>query len=407
MFIFILLLLLFGNSAFSIYAPYSLESSQVLPKGIGNGRLLFVHIYAENVFNNEGKTESLASSLNKSLSFSNVVNSRTEELERNMLLSLLNDSNLDLNSNFAFATIKAYANVITPILAFGFTDFLTSAIVFPIYRLNINVAFQETEEGKKLINELCKTSPTKCNEVAHNLNNSVDNKLKELGYEPLNSTSITELGDLMFIEKLRLFSDDLSSFGLKATLSIPTGKTANPNKLIDAATGDGIYKSELLALYNFEFIKNTFFDIYAQTTFHFPGTQEKRLPRKSGEFLSPDKYLLYKGFSYLYGTGFTLSHKLNKLGLTISTTYTFQHQTKNIYSSNVPEINSRCTYLEELESAQTLHSFTLGLQFSTVEWYLKKDFPLPFQFSFIYSHPFYGKNAYSADVFSAEMVTFF
>jgi hypothetical protein len=394
-----------------VLPPFALESTQVLPAGNGTVRYLNLLAPQSQRFTGGGGTEPLGYQLNRTVSWNDVINSQTNEVEKKLIQSVLHDQGLSPNGSPGYATgnASAFVNVKAPVLGFGITERLTAAVVVPIETIDVNVAtgFVRSADGQKFIDGICQTSPDQCNDAADKLNSATQQKLQQLGYWPLTPRSYSGIGDVQLITKYLAFKDAVQTVGLKFSATLPTGATADPNDAMNIALGDGRLKTGLTLVYDRELVKQSRWTAFGGYTFLFPKSQARRIPASGTDNLSADTEVVNQAYTDFATVGTSIDYRISRLGLTLTGLYSFTYQGKSHYYGGSPALKSRLVFLENLEPAQAIHAGTLALGFSTVEWYLHKDFFLPFQLNVVYSVPFAGMNAPTGGVLAGEFAAFF
>lgn len=407
-----------GGSSFAanLSAPFSLESTATLPGGVRNPRFINVLTNIETKYNQDGDLEPVGNRLNKRISWQDVLDAQSDEAQKNLVQSTVNDLKAkdptfgDSPGN-ATGVVKTYANIKVPALAMGITNDLTLAVIVPIVKIDVSVdtGFTRAQDGQKFVDYICDSSPDKCNEAATKLNEATQRKLARLGYQPLNSHTVSGLGDIQLAAKYRWFGDTTSGLGSKVALVLPTGTATNPDKALDLTTGDNRFKLAVGAAYDRYLHPDVRWNTYIGYTALLPYHVVKRLPVSGDDSLSSDKERLKKAFGHQATIGTGLEYNIPPAGLVLGANVGTQFLSKTRYSGSAATgyTRTRYTALEDLEPAQVLHAVTATVGFSTVNWYREKSFPLPFQLNAAYSHPLGGRNAPRNDMVAGEMVMFF
>lgn len=396
----------------SLTAPFSLESTAVLPAGVRNPRYINVFMSMGQRFGENGQVEPLGERLNKSISWQDVLDAQEDDVQRALIRSTLNDNNLTFDGSPGYATgeVKTFVDVKVPALAWGVTERMTLALAVPVYRVDIqaDTGFVRSNQGQAFVDAICKTSPEKCNEAAAKLNNATARKLARLGYDPIQSEEFSELGDVRLISKYQLVKRPNQQVTLKSELLFPTGRRANVDRALDIPTGDGRFKLGAALIYN-RWLPLGVLTTFGGYTAQLPHSMERRLPVSATDSLSNDRAELTRRWGDLVVLGANYSVPISSVGLTVTGGYNFQYQSRSKYSGPAtdPRTVARYRHLEDLEPAQRMHSMLAALEFSTVEWYRAGQFALPFQARMMWSHPLAGRNVPNNDVVSGEMVFFF
>lgn len=397
----------------NLSAPYSLETSLVLPSGLRNPRFINLWMSLDTRYDDFGGKEPLGNRFNKAISWNDVLESQDDDSQRKLIRSVLKDNALPMEGGPGTATglVNVSTNVKIPVFAIGLTDKWMVAVAVPIVKidLSIDTGFVRSEAGKKFISEVCDTSPEKCNEAARKLNDATRQKLSRLGYQRLESHTVSGLGDIQIQSKFQLSGDSETGLTSKLALTLPTGGGPNPDRALDITTGDNRFKLGAMLIFDQIVLENVRLNIHGGYTALLPGRMIKRLPTSEDDLLSKDKELLTRKWGDLVTVGSSLECPIQALGLSLGGGYTFQYLSATRYDGSKTDPNTQKRYwlLSDLEPSQTLHSLILSAKFSSVDWYRRKKFFLPFQTSLIFSRPIAGQNAPANNVIAGEMVLFF
>lgn len=396
-----------------VSAPLGLEDTDTLPKNIRNPRFLMVFTQVESKFGSDGSVEPLGKPLNKTVSWNDIIGSRSTEQEKNLVKSVLNSIGInDYSQSPGKATgeVNTAARVLAPVFAYGITDTWTMAAAVPIYNVDVNAdtGFIKSAQGQAFI-KASEGDPSQSEFAARALNDAINYKLKGWGYEEIKSKEVSAIGDIKLVSKYRFYDDGQNKVLLKNELTTPTGKASNPDAALDVPTGDGQW--DLGAGINYdrvfkEISNNLSTAVFGSYTFQAADTLTMRIPTEAGSSLSPDKELVNRDLGDVVTLGLGANYTFPEFGLTLGGGYVYQHQATTRFSGNKFE-RRRYEFLQDLEPEQTLHSMVASLGFSSVDFYRSGKFVYPFQASITYSHPLSGVNASTADAVAAELVMFF
>lgn len=408
--VFLCLFAVESNAAY-LKSPYVLETAQVLPSGVRNPRLLNFIMTVGQKWNDEGSIEPIGQRLNKPITWNDLLEAQQTQVDKDLVQSIVNDLELQNTTGPGRVTglVETYANVVSPILAWGINERLTLAAVVPVVSIDVSVdtGFVRSEEGTALINEICSRSPEKCNEAAAKLNDATQRKLARLNYEPLSSYSVNGIGDVRLVGKYSWENNAQNSLTSKLELWLPTGTEANANRALDVTTGEGRFQLGTRLIYDRWLFNTVLLSTYGGYMAMLPYQVTKRLPTSATDSLSEDKRVLTQDLGHKLEGSLRLAYPIPSTGLTVSAGYTYQFQSGSQYSDGAAAEGNRIAYLSDLEQTQQLHAATTSLTFSTVEWYKTKQFFLPLQANLIYSYPFAGRNVPNNEIISGEMVLFF
>jgi hypothetical protein len=396
--------------ALNLTSPFYLENPLVLPPGVKNPRFSNIFMTIDSKFNGVGEAEALGQPLNKRIRWNEIVEAQKRNADKSMVRAALNDKKLDFNGSPGFSTgvVNTYFNVKAPVFAVGVSERFTLAVAIPVMNISISAdtGFRRSADGQIFTDHLCTLSVDECNAAARKLNNPINEKLADYGYSPIQSRTISNIGDIQVVGKYVLHKDDDNMLTLKSTAVLPTGVGPNADLALDVPTGDARLQLGEALVYGRQMGSDFQFNAFSGFMALMPNGMEKRIPFESDSPLSKDKETLTRnmGASFNFGTSF--NHVFPSIGLVTAAGYNFQFMTKQSFSRGAYSAE-RYDYLEAYTPVQALHSGTLMAGFSTVEWYKAKKFVYPFQANLVYSHPFQGRNVTTNDVFSGELVLFF
>ncbi len=428
--IFLSLSLLLASSeptlASDLKAPFELETSQVLPPKIRNPRFKWLLMDVGSRFNGEGEAEPLGQRLNKVVTWANILDAQKTELDKTQLQGTL----LDLQAQAASGTLEgissaegfsldgspgnttgvvnSFASVRIPVFAIGLSERLTLATALPLMNVQISTdtGFSKSAEGQAFISEICTKDPVKCNEAKDKLNNAVNQKLVNKGYEPIESKTISGLGDARLVAKYLAFKNETTAVSVRGELTLPTGIAPNADLALDIPTGDGQWDVGTGMILDYRLQPDLTFNAYAGYSLQLADSLERRLPVSETDAISADKEMLQRNLGDIITAGSSMSYLFPRTGVTIGAGYTYQHMTKTTYQDGAFE-SFRYRLLENEYPMQTIHSGILSAGFSTVDFFKAGKFPVPFQANFAFSHPFAGQNVTTNNVMAGELVMFF
>lgn len=401
--------------AADLLAPYTLESSQTLPGGVRNPRFMNILLSLDTKFSSTGEDEPLGHKLNKQITWNDIIEAKSEQIDKTLIEAVIQNPKYGIDAKGspgkATGIVNSYVNIKVPVLAMGITDRFTLGVAVPIVSADVAVdtGFATSEDGKKFIDAICETSPEKCHEAAAKLNNATAEKLARLGYQPLSSRVYKGVGDVQLVGKNLWYTDSDQNIATKVAVTLPTGRTANPDLALDVPTGDGRWKTGLTLIYDRRLGEPSKWTMYAGYTLLWAHSTTKRLPKSDTDSLSSDKAELSRKLADQAIAGTTIDYTFADLALTLTTGYSVQYQAKSRYEGSAQDTTTRVRYgyLEDLEPSQVLHAAMLGAGFSTVNWYKEKKAPLPLQVNLMYSQPLAGRNAPKNRILAGEMVLFF
>lgn len=397
--------------AVDLAAPFGLETTKVLPKGVGNPRFIDVFTGVDEKFNGLGNVEPLGQPLFKTVSWDQVMTTQVDDAKRATIQGLIQAGSLQgLSPGNTTGSVTTFANVKVPVLAYGFTDHFTLAVAVPIVSVDVSAStgFQTSQAGLRFVNSAADNSPALGLEASQKLNNSVNQKLAWAGMDQIHSFSVSGVGDTQVVGKYLLRDDGVHSYAVKETLIVPTGIRPDPDKALDVPTGDGRFGLGTQFIYNQQ-LTNSGLSLAATGAYiaYLPHDPTMRLPASPDDPISQDKEELHENVRSLFGTTVGLEQKFEGSGLSVSGGYALQYLSKVSYDSGLLATGNRLVWLENEYPSETLHSVLAEVGFSTIDWYNAKKFVYPFEAKLAFSHPMVGRNATTNDLLAAELVLFF
>ncbi|AUN98993.1 hypothetical protein DOM21_05990 [Bacteriovorax stolpii] len=323
-------------------------------------------------------------------------------------------------SNFSLgefsADVEANVNAQGFGYGFGVTDRLTVYASVPMYHITTDIKFRQSKESNiaavqatirnanpdsaigKFVKDLTLQLPSTNSELLQSL---VVNYYK---YKPIGKWEKDALGDaeIGFIYRLTDYSD--RGMSISAGAILPTGEADDPDSLQDVSTGDGQYDAFVEAAAGISFFDNTFqFDIKGRYTYQFASEKEVRWIDDVDMPLSSQKQ--------------TVNQKLgNKIDTTLTLTYNPTHW-MNLNSSLILGQTEATTYanvadpkvrraLEE-DTGNESRWARIGIGFSTIEAYKRKQFEMPFDIGVTAQRLLNGKNTASYDRIDLDLKLYF
>jgi hypothetical protein len=122
-------------------APFEYPTTLVLPKGIRNVRFKGIDASTSEKFDWQGQTISLANPLSKTVTWSDLVDPKSDNIKKGLLKGYLKAKGINMGEEVGTTTgdVQVTANAFIPIVAYGLTEKLTLALAVPIIRYNMTV----------------------------------------------------------------------------------------------------------------------------------------------------------------------------------------------------------------------------------------------------------------------------
>lgn len=394
--------------AADLRSSFDFENSLVLPSGVRNPRFKNLIMSMDERITGEGLVQPLGNRLNKVVTWGDVLDAQDDDAQRATLEGFLAAKGIrrDGSAGSTTGVVNTYANVKVPVFALGVTDWYTLAVAVPVTHVEVNAdtSFARSEDGQSFVNHLAETDPVKGWEAARKLNNAVNRKLERYGYEPIKSTTVDHVGDIVVANKFRVYKGRRDELAVKGTVTLPTGIAPNADKALDVPTGDGQWDVGGTLIWDHLFGEHLRTDLYAGYTAQLPDRIDRRLPQSHTESLSRDKENVDRDLGDVYTTGASLAYQFD-FGLQAACGYAYQHMEEARYSGKAYDPSRY--HLVGFDSNQTMHTVLGGLGFNGVDLYKRKKLPVPFQVNAVYSHPFEGENVVLNDVIAIEASLFF
>lgn len=386
------------------------ESTAVLPQGVKNPRLKMLFTSSQERFDDAGQTQALAARLTKAVSWRDLKASPgvdTQILEAKLIESGIDES-ASAGPGYTAGEVNVAARVLVPALAFGVTNRLTVAVALPIFSVDVaaQTGFSLSPDGQRFLAAVDRSAHSRADDLATKLNYAVAGKIEKLGYKPIQSEHFTRIGDVKAVAKYLALATNHHALAIKGELTAPSGKVADPDKLVDLPTGDGQPDLTGALIYELNVVEGLKANLYTSYTAQLSDRIVRRIPKAAGESLTDDKEQVERNLGDVFGTGVGVSYFFEPLGITVGSTYNFQTLGQTHYRGTT-FAQERYRFLEREAPAQRLQSVSLLTGFSTVEWYRKGGFAVPMQANFSYNRPLSGRNTTVGDLYATELVLFF
>ena len=289
-------------------------------------------------------------------------------------------------------------------LAYGITNRLTSYISVPYYRAKVSMNMVRTKnnnnsEVKKLVNQT--VSGASNQDLASSFLQGATSALPDisgeniqsiivnyLGYQPLGTWEGQGLGDIDWVFIYRL--TDAAEWGMAATagVTLPTGRTDDPDILQDIPFGDGqtdvFFEFGGGATHSSKFISG---DAFMRYTHQFAKEKTLRIPESEDYALGTYK----ANFKEKLGDKIDLSigptmHFTSWMHLNLGYLYNYTFESR--YESPYSDANS----VLQKDTNQESHTLRAEIGFSTVDSYTKGNFVAPIMIKLSGQKVMAGKN---------------
>lgn len=381
----------------ALYSSYSYSAYyDVLPKGVRN----FTYHYAQ--------TSSITGGFSSSGNFKGYNINATINADSLMGLNSNVDNYLKLLSPaeyaaFSFGTFQGSAVSHLSVQAvgagYGVSDKLTVYAVLPFYSGKVDLKVERTQKGRNSING---------DVISLDQLPDVDARLLQslfvnyFHYKPLGKWEAKDFGDAEVGVMYQTSKNEEGGALVTVGAIAPTGRKDDPDILQDVSFGDGKWDAfvEVGAGYNvnsayqvedwvrgtYQFQKN--FKVRLPQSYTFPISQYSEIaPVKFGNKIQENFNNIYK---------FSDQWSMNLL-------YTFEYTEASLYKTS----NMLANQILEDNTQKFSHSAKLGVNYSTVKLFTRKEFVMPLSMQISLQSIFAGKNVPRYELVEAEMRFYF
>ena len=408
-----ILLNLIVSSAHAQLVGNSLDAqSGTLPKGrfmIGyNGMGLKLN----SQFNDQGQYRNFYA--NNSLDFK-VQNLINEEKNNKQLVEALFQSyglkSTDEIGEYRFnvdGVIKA--NVFT--VGYGITDSIGLFVTVPYLKWNARIEsyFRSSEKFKSMLNELVKEDQI---QTASDLNKGTQEGLNyaldKNGMSEKNLTSEGQnIGDIQVNLKISQFKFSRADASLDPFLVLPTASQISRTDVIPLATGErrlGLGVGSNLVYYNNDILRSGFQTSYK---YLFKSKNRVRSPLSSSSEVQDINFDVDDGAQLKNGSEFNIhvnqSITFHK-AMTYSAGLDYVKKFRTEFSGTQLSPNAYDILSEQSE--RSLFTAHLGLNYNSIDSFLRSQFPIPLQLGLNFQFPLAGANTFAEPALTTQIYTFF
>jgi hypothetical protein len=391
--------------------PVSLPSARVLPEGVRN--VSFKGVLAEGTakYDNWGNREVLADPFFNSLDFKTIKDGTLDPLDLASIQSKMDKLGVSDSDSFGFTegdvSVKAQVNV--PVLAYGLTDRITMAVAVPVAQSSLFVSTGVIQQNRALYDlfrqELQASGVSvKLQELDDKLNDPINYKVDEYNYQALESESSTKLGDIKLIARYMTWSNDSHVLTTTTSVTMPTGKKKDINKVIDLGGGDGQWDVGLALNYDWSVTENFIVSTEIGHNVQLADRLAQRVPEKFDSSFTPD---IDQNVRRSLGNESiaAMAFKWRKRGVNAGLGYALQYKTKDRYQGEAfSEIRYR--WMEQ-DSVQNMQALSASVGYDTLTLYRRGKFPVPLSVSVGHSRVLSGKNVVVDPLTTLDFSVFF
>lgn len=382
------------------------ETAKVLPPNVRNVRILSATAKLSEKTDSNGGREALASPFAKGVDFASIVK-RESGVDKMLLQAFLEDKyTKDDVIGSLTADVKGRVSVTVPVLSYGLTDRLTVALAVPYYnaQMRARLGFKKSANFDGLMTHLSNAGQTeKANEVRskfRNIRDTFNDKLNANGYEPLTDWQGQGIGDVVLAAKYLVYHSELIRWATSFGTTLPTGKTKDPDLLLDIPFGNGSVGVFVQSAIDECFSSEVFVNQYLKYRVHSPTTKSVRLKTADESLEVPKGRLRYRR-----GDEWELGASLNyeaSYGLLAGAGLAHTTKGKDRFSGSGPVQKK----LQE-NTNESASYWEAKLGYSTLPAFKRRDVGVPLNIAVAMKRHVFGKNSVRKNLFNVDVNLFF
>jgi hypothetical protein len=393
-----------------LFAPISMDSATVMPKGVRSIRLGGFTSEITDKYDGYGNVVPLANSFSKSVTWNQLIATRSSAEERGMLRGGLKAEAIDLNASVGDASglVNTRITSTIPVFAYGLTEKITLGIGIPIVyaRTHVDTGWNANGYFQDKIDELRNAGlEGKIQSFKGSLYDVVATKIAGYGYKPMQDQETTDIGDTTLGLKVQIYKADYVVVAIAPKVVVPTGRTPDIDKVVDVAPGDGHVSAGVGVAADFIVAPNLTLTPSVGYTYQFESTESVRVPRNGDESISPDvDYKVRKKIGDIMGTSAEAKYHFTEM-FNVGFGYTLQYKQADSYMGGAysPE---RYGYLER-DTWQSMQAVQTVLGITTVPMFRRGVFALPLDAALSFAHVLDGRNVGKIDLAVLELAAYF
>jgi hypothetical protein len=366
-----------------------------MPSGINRLTFRVVNTTLSSKTDGGGTAQNLEKPIEKDLTFKDVLKGEKDLLKRELTAGfLLYNGIAETDSLGSFtADLEGRVTVYAPVYSRGITERFTLAAALPIYNMSMNVgvgykAGPGADAFRDTLGESYNNQAEGARDFVSKINNAVERlntKLTDNGYQRLEPWQETGLGDAQLVAKYAIVKDAPVNVAAQGGLVLPTGRTDDPDNLIDAGFGDGQWDSFIQASVD-QPIGDTgiLFNQYAKYTVQFEDSKTVRMKTEDESIEVPKQKVNYK-LGDKINAGVSMQYE-NSAGLTSGLGYNYFQKAEDSYNAGLS------TAELEKDTFQRSHEAEVSLGYSAVPAFRRKEIPVPFEINLNYKRQLASQN---------------
>jgi len=394
----------------SVKAPFTYNSTAVLPKNVRNVTIGGIASEVQNTYNNGGDVVGLGDALNKEITWLDLLEGEDDPIKRGEYEGFLLSRGVNLSelTGQTSGLVNVAANVTLPIIGMGVTRKLTIAAAIPVVEVEtkIDTSAISGPALDRIANDLANDGKLDdANELKEKYMNAITDKLVENNYKPLSNTKKKELGDVKLVAKYLLTNKKKYAVALQSELTLPTGQTADIDKLVDVPTGDGQTDIALGFVTDLRLIDDLTITTAMKYTAQLSDTQALRVPEKMDTKLTPDiDQTVERDLGDIFEASLTAKYTVTDW-FNVQSAMNFSYKERDQFSGS--KFDAERYNWMAINTEQNLTSYQVGVEFHTLTLFQKGKFAAPLKTSLNYSDTIRGKNAGSDKLYSLDLSLFF
>jgi hypothetical protein len=394
------------------------DSAEVLPKGVSRVSLTAMFYSSwDSLFDPDGNTEDIDANFNETLDTN--VFPALAALEPAIPpfpgSAVLGNSVVDLErKNTSYEISYQY----------GMTDKFTVGIVIPYHQLKMDVKEARLDTtnatvGKSVLaNNLAPLTGTfappdvvtlTTDDIQALLGPGLDingDSIPEVpgyGLEPFETWEESDIGDIQIGGRYQYLKNDDWRLAFTGVIELPTGKTDDPDNLIDVAFGSGATALGFHFNHDYTGIENLTLNGTFRYILVLPDKEVRRVPDDVNDPITINREKVDRDLGDVVELEFAGNYYLGN-GLSIGMQYKYGLAFKTKVDG---DLGFAYESLED-ETDYTEHILTLGATYSTVPLYMAKKISVPFTLSIHYRNRFDGSNnVYDNEYFALSGSVYF
>ncbi|MCB9061738.1 MAG: transporter [Halobacteriovoraceae bacterium] len=394
----------------TLKVPIDLPSTKVLPKGVRNISFKGLAVNGSTKYSNSGESVGVGDALNTTVTYGDLISGQSDATKaatlENLIMDLGKSDDQILTETIGQVDIKASAYV--PVIAYGLTSKVTLALAIPIIETSRNIIVGvntiNPNEVSELKNKIEEKSVVKAEEFVEKINSPIPSKLSEYGYDELQNYKETNLGDIKLVSKINTFENKINAITLATSVTLPTGRELDINRVADVPTGDGQIDVGVGLHYDYFLTNSITLSSLSQLTWELSDIVERRIPKNSKSSLSDDIDSVVVrdiGDSVLQ----QIAVSYNKNGFNAGVGYSFQYKSRDEYQGDKYQ-QERYDLLGK-ETFSRMHAAQVVLGYDTLSLFKEKKFPVPLRLLINQSWVIDGKNVVNDPLTSVDFALFF